>query len=289
MFLWIRRMQLRQHCGKFSAGNIVYSTQNLQSVAKVILLPEKVFQISSTLLESSSHNLSLKICDRFPQSFGSKFIKLLKNTRSFRNQTIPPNVPLEASTAVATTLTESFRGKSILFCSKSEYKYNHIMLRKFVLLSLFLSVQRSHFWQNFRHFFDERPQIFGSESKKMCAEGETFQKLHFASLCCSWHVECSCNSPAETFALNVKKFLLNHRKKDPVFVEHEFFFKRFLWKNWLQLQHCFRINFAGCLKLSCSKYKNKLKHLKFTLNHLPQMFFWTCWRFFFTTLLEIFG
>ena len=172
-------MQLRQHFGKFFAGNIVYSTQNLQNVAKVILLPEKVFQISSTLLESSSHNLSLKICDKFPQSFGSNFIKRLKNTRIFRNQTIPPNVPLEASTAVATTLTKTFRGKSKTFCSKSQYKYNHIMLRKFILLSLLLSIQRKHFWQNFRHFFDEGPQIFGSESKKTCAEAETFSKVTF--------------------------------------------------------------------------------------------------------------
>ena len=148
----------------------------------------------------------MKVCYKFPQSFGSKFIKRWKNTRIFRNQTIPPNVPLAASTAVATTLTKTLRGKSILFCSKSEYKYNHIMLRKFILLSLFLCVQRRHFWQNFRHFFDERPQIFGSESKKMCAEGGTFQKLHFASMCCSWHVECRCNNPAETFALRVQIF-----------------------------------------------------------------------------------
>ena len=167
----------------------------------------------------------------------------MKNTWIFTNQTIPPNVPLAASTAVATTLTKTFRGKSILFCSKSEYKYNHIMLRKFFLLSLFLFVQRRHFRQNFRHFFDERPQIFGSESKKMCAEGETFQKLHFASMCSSWHVECRCNNPAETFALRVQKFLLNHRKKDPEFFEQEFFLKRFLWKNCLQLQPWFK-NFS---------------------------------------------
>ena len=261
MFLWTRRMQLRQHYWKFFAGNIVYSTQNIQNVAKVFLLPKSGSKISSTPLESSSHNLSLKFCDKFPQSFGSKIKKRLINTRIFRNQTIPPNVPLEASTAVATILTKTFRGKSKTFCSKSEYKYNHIMLRKFILLSLLLSIQRRHFWQNFRHFFEERPQIFGSERKKMCAEAETFQKIHFASMCCSWHVECSCDNSAETFALNAEKFLLNHRKKGPVFVEQEFFLKRFFWKNWLQLQHWFRKFFAGCLKPSGSKYKNKYKHL----------------------------
>ena len=254
---------------------------------KLFFFRKKCSKISSTHLESSSHNLSLKVCYKFPQSFGSKFIKLLKNTRIFRNQTIPPNVPLEASTAVATTLTKTFRGKSKTFCSKSEYKYNHIMLRKFILLSLLLSIQRRHFWQNFRHFFDERPQIFGSECKKMCAEAETFQKMHFVSMCCSWHVECSCNNTAETFALNAEKFLLNHRKKGPVFVEQEFFLKRFLWKNWLQLQHWFRKFFAGRLKRSGLKYKNKYKQLtvyikpsssKCSLGLVEGFFSQCCWK-----------
>ena len=236
-------MQLRQHFGKFFAGNIVYSTQNLQNVAKVILLPEKVFQISSTLLESSSHNLSLKICDKFPQSFGSNFIKRLKNTRIFRNQTIPPNVPLEASTAVATTLTKTFRGKSKTFCSKSQYKYNHIMLRKFILMSLLLSIQRRHFWQNFRHFLTKGRKFLAQNLEKCARKQKLFQKLHFASMCCLGHIECSWKNPAKTFTLNVQKILLNHRKKDPVFVEQEFFLKRFLWKNWLQLQHWFK-NFS---------------------------------------------
>ena len=231
----------------------------------------------------------MKICDKIQQSFGSKFKKCLKNTRIFRNQTFSPNVPLAASTAVAATLTKTFRGKSKTFRSKSEYKYNHIMLRKIILLSLLLSIQRRHFWQNFRHFSDERPQIFGSKFRKMCAEAETFQKLHFASICCSWHVEWSCNNPAETFALNVKKFLLNHRKKDPVFVEQDFFFKKFLWKNWLHLQHCFRKFFAGRLKRSGLKYKNKYKHLtvyikpsssKCSLGLVEGFFSQSCWKFF---------
>ena len=243
MFLWTRRMQLRQYCGKFYAGNIVHSTQNLQNVAKVILLPEKVFQNFIYTFRNQFTQPFVENLWQISTIFWLKIHKTLQKHTNFQKSNYPSKRSSGKVGCCCDNPHENFPREVNIFLLKTEYKYNHIMLRKFILLPLFLSVQRRHFWQNFRHFFDERPQIFGSESKKRWAEAETFQKLHFASMCCSWHVECSCNNPAETFALNIQKFLLNHRKKDPVFVEQDFFLKRFLWKNWLQLQPWFK-NFS---------------------------------------------
>ena len=207
----------------------------------------------------------------------------------FQKINFPPNVPLEASTAVATNLPKSFRGKSKTFLLKvrvqvrtyniaKKTSYSHCSSRH--VADLLYDKTSEIFMTKGRHFFR-------SGSEKNHRDKNFSQKLCFDSVCCSRHVECSCNHPAAPFAQNFVELLLNHRKMTFYFFENNLF-KKFLWKRRLQLHHLSQKYFAGCLKTSSSKTIKSTNIQLCTLNYSPHNVPLDYFKNFFTGLLKVF-